>query len=548
MQISLLGTFASQFCNPSNSLAFFFRLLDLLQHGFRYYRILVQIIIHLGLDEIAYILIYSRSSWFAILRYSRPHVIGTKLSLCLTFEHRFFYIQSYRGHNTVTDIGIFLVLVIKLLDGTGNMFLQCTLVCTALCGMLTIYERIIFLAVLIGMREGYFNVFSFQMNNVVKAFGSHVVLQQVFQSVTGKNLLSIIYKGQTRIEVSVITEQGFDKLILEFIIHKQRFVWFEEDSSTIFFRAVLSNITKQLSFFKSYSTHLPVAVTRYLETATQGVDGLQADTIQAYTFLKCLGVVLTTGIQLTDCFYKLSLRNSSPVVANADPQIVFNGYLYFLSGSHLELVDAVVHHFFQQHIYTVVALLTIAQATDVHPRADADMFHVVQMANVIFGIFYGWLYQFVVFFHGMLFFLQALFISSTAFMLNSLEIFPLCLHFVVQLQFRITFCIFKSKLLIYRNQIVEQQGINALVLIFRFHGYKQQVENLRIFFQENSLQQMIPTEWQQTTFRLLQGFTKRWHRNTYGNDIVFGIGNQCHHSQIQDRQEHFNVLLNLLRR
>ena len=41
---------------------------------------------------------------------------------------------------------------------------------------------IVFLAVLIRMRKGYFNIFSFQMDNIVKALCGHIVVQQIFQS------------------------------------------------------------------------------------------------------------------------------------------------------------------------------------------------------------------------------------------------------------------------------------------------------------------------------------------------------------------------------
>ena len=133
-------------------------------------------------------------------------------------------------------------------------------------------------------------------------------------------------------------------------------------------------------------------------------------------------------------------------------------------------------------------------------------------------------------------------------MLFSLEIFPLRLYLAIFFQFRITFSIFETKLLIDRNQIVEQQCIDSLVLIFWFHGYKKQVEYLRVFLHENQFHQMIPTEWEQASLGLLQCLTQRRHGNTYRNHIVFGIGHQCHHTKIKNRQEHLDVLLNLLRR
>ena len=131
-------------------------------------------------------------------------------------------------------------------------------------------------------------------------------------------------------------------------------------------------------------------------------------------------------------------------------------------------------------------------------------------------------------------------------MLYGLEIFPLSLYLVVQFQFRITFSIFESHLLENRNQIVEQQGIHTFVLIFRLHGYEEQVEHLRILFHEDELQQMPPTERKQASLGLLQSFAERWHRDTYRNDVIHSIGHECHHTKVEKRQEHLDVLLNLL--
>ena len=93
-------------------------------------------------------------------------------------------------------------------------------------------------------------------------------------------------------------------------------------------------------------------------------------------------------------------------------------------------------------------------------------------------------------------------------MLFGLEIFPLRLYLAVQFQFRITFSIFETELLIYWNQIVEQQSIDSLVLLIRLHGYQKQVKYLRIFLHEDKLHQVPPTERQETTLTLLQSFAE----------------------------------------
>ena len=143
---------------------------------------LMQIVVDFRLDEIAYKLIDARPGRFVFLWNGRPHIIRAEFGLCLAFEHWLFHIQGYGSYNTVTDIGKLLVLVVEFLDGTGNVFFQCTLMGTPLSGMLTVDKRIIFFSVLIGMCESYFNVFTFQVYYFVQPFGSHIILQQIFES------------------------------------------------------------------------------------------------------------------------------------------------------------------------------------------------------------------------------------------------------------------------------------------------------------------------------------------------------------------------------
>ena len=56
--------------------------------------------------------------------------------------------------------------------------------CSALGGMLTVYKRVILLAVLVGMRKGYLDILALQVNNGVECIAGHTVLQQILKSVT----------------------------------------------------------------------------------------------------------------------------------------------------------------------------------------------------------------------------------------------------------------------------------------------------------------------------------------------------------------------------
>ena len=62
-------------------------------------------------------------------------------------------------------------------------------VSTSLGGVLTVDDGVIFFSVLSGVGEVYFDVFSFQVDDRVEAGCRHVVIQQVYKTVT----LSLIH-------------------------------------------------------------------------------------------------------------------------------------------------------------------------------------------------------------------------------------------------------------------------------------------------------------------------------------------------------------------
>ena len=239
------------------------------------------------------------------------------------------------------------------------------------------------------MCKGYFNVLPFQMDNVIQTFRGHIVLQQIFQTMTRQNLLTIVEECQSGIQIRIVSEQRFHELALELVVYEQCIVRLEEDICSVFFGTVFSDIGDELTFLERSPTYLSVAIARHFEVATQSIHSLDTYPIQSHALLERFRVVLTPCIQLANRLNKFSLRDTTTIVAHTYPQVVLNGYLNLLSSAHLELIDAVIHHFFQEYIDTVIILLSIAQTTDVHPRTHTDMLHIVKVAYVVFVIFYG---------------------------------------------------------------------------------------------------------------------------------------------------------------
>lgn len=154
--------------------------------------------------------------------------------------------------------------------------------------------------------------------------------------------------------------------------------------------------------------HLSLAERLHLEMRAEGIDRLHTHTIQAHTLLEGLAVVLATSIEHTDSLDKLALRNASAIIAHADTKIVLDVDFESRSGAHLELVDGVVHHLFQEHIDAVFGQIAIAQTSDVHTWTGTYMLHIAQVADIVICIFYRLLLRGICQFFSSTLFIQVL--------------------------------------------------------------------------------------------------------------------------------------------
>lgn len=73
------------------------------------------------------------------------------------------------GHDTRTNIRILEILIVIFLDDTTYRLLESGKVRTALGGMLAVHERIIFLSILVAMRDNHLYILPFQVDDRVKS-------------------------------------------------------------------------------------------------------------------------------------------------------------------------------------------------------------------------------------------------------------------------------------------------------------------------------------------------------------------------------------------
>ena len=159
MQVGFLGPLTCQFGHAGHRLALTFRLLHLALDGLGHLGVDVQVVVYLFLDKVGHILVDRLAS--------RCHQRRPQLDLGLAFKHRFLHIDGDSRHQAVADIGIFVALVEKLLDGTGYMLLESALMRASLRGMLSVDETMVLLAILVGMGEGNLDIFALHVHDGV---------------------------------------------------------------------------------------------------------------------------------------------------------------------------------------------------------------------------------------------------------------------------------------------------------------------------------------------------------------------------------------------
>ena len=105
---------------------------------------------------------------------------------------------------------------------------------TSLRGVLPVYERVIFLSVLVCMRKGNFNVIRLSCEQWGKEGLGHIVGKQILQSVATENAMPIIHNGKSCVQIGIVTEHFLHDIIMERVVLEERVVWFKVNIRTVF--------------------------------------------------------------------------------------------------------------------------------------------------------------------------------------------------------------------------------------------------------------------------------------------------------------------------
>lgn len=75
-------------------------------------------------------------------------------------QNRLFHLDANGSHHAVTNIGILEIAIKIFFYRSSRGFAKSRKMRPSLCGMLTVYKRIMLLAILIGMGNSHFNIVS----------------------------------------------------------------------------------------------------------------------------------------------------------------------------------------------------------------------------------------------------------------------------------------------------------------------------------------------------------------------------------------------------
>ena len=288
VEVGFLSPLACQFGDAAYGLAFLFGRLYLVEHCLGRVGRLVQVVVEVFLDVVANELVYAHAAG--------RHGEAAELYLRLALELRFLYVYGYGGHNAVAYVLVVEVLVEELLYRLGHVLLEGALVRSAERGVLSVYERVVFFAVLVGVCKGYLDVFARKVYYRVKCRGRHGVGEQVFEAVAALYFASVEDYCQPGVEVCVVAEQVFDYFRAEVVIQKERVVGLKGGVRAVFFVGGFGCVAHELSALEFCGAYHAVAVGTHFVARAQGVYGLCSHAVEAYAFLERLGIVFRAGV------------------------------------------------------------------------------------------------------------------------------------------------------------------------------------------------------------------------------------------------------------
>ena len=165
------------------------------------------------------------------------HFGRTKLRFGLAFEYRLHHFDRKPRNDRLAHIGGIEILLIKIADGFYICLFESIEVRTPLCSVLSVYERVILLAVLaFAVGDSHLDILACEVNDGIKKILFVIIFgEEVFKSVFGIVFLAVIVNRKPRVEVYVVFEHTHYVLIAEFEVFENGIIRNKSDTCTTSF-------------------------------------------------------------------------------------------------------------------------------------------------------------------------------------------------------------------------------------------------------------------------------------------------------------------------
>ena len=263
--------------------------------------------------------------------------------------------------------------MIKLLDGLGNGLAEGRLVRSALRGVLSVDKRIVALAVARAVGDGHLDILARKVDRRIERLLGHGLVEQVQQSVFRNVAPAVEREGKAQIQVGVVPDHLLDILHVVGVGAEDLLIDPERDERAVLLPdAALPPVALFDALGEGYRTRLAVADRTCREGARKHVHGLDTHAVQTHGLLEGRAAVLAARVHLRNGRGKRLERNAASVVADRY-DIILDGDVDAVSGTHDELVHRVVDHLLDQDVDAVVGLRAVAQLADIHARTQPDV-------------------------------------------------------------------------------------------------------------------------------------------------------------------------------
>ena len=384
VNLGFFGAFAGEFLDALEFFAVALGFLDFFEEGFGGFGFAVQVIVECLLDEVR----HEAADGGAF----GAHVLRAEFCLGLGFKNGFLDLDANGGADGGADIDRIKILFEEILNGLGEGLAEGGEVGAAHGGVLAIDEGVVILAVGVVVGKGDFDVLVLQVGDRVKRFAVEFVFEEIAETVLGFEFFTVVEEGEAAVEVGVVPEHILDVIVAEAALAEDFGVGIEAEfgaGAGVFGCGLVAFVlARDLAAGKLYGAGFAFAKGLNGELGGEGVDGFDANSVEADGFLEGLGIVFRAGVDFGGAVLEFAEGDAAPVVAHVNVGAV-DIDLNCFAVPHDEFVDGVVDDFLQENVDAVIGGSAVPEFPDIHTGAEADVRLPVEGFDAVFVVFFG---------------------------------------------------------------------------------------------------------------------------------------------------------------